>query len=114
MIIIAGYSLTEARTGMRRSPCFSRWSSARDGRADVSTCTLYSITRSAAASSISGITKPRVSAVLRLITRLEFRRCLHRKIWLGAAENAAHALRCAPELVYGMHAVRREAPASAK
>src|SRR6516164_339561 len=32
--------------------------------------------------------------------KLEFRRCLHRKIRrLGAAENAAHILRCAPELV---------------
>jgi hypothetical protein len=32
---------------------------------------------------------------------------LHRKIRrLGAAQNAAHILRCAPELVYGMHAVR--------
>jgi hypothetical protein len=39
--------------------------------------------------------------------KLEFRRCLHRKIRrLGAAQNAAHILRCAPELVYGMHAVR--------
>src|ERR1700739_4236115 len=43
--------------------------------------------------------------------KLEFRRCLHRKIRrLGAAENAAHVLRCAPELIYGMHAVRHEAP----
>ena len=43
--------------------------------------------------------------------KLEFRRCLHRKIRrLGAAENAAHVLRCAPELVYGIHAVRHEAP----
>src|SRR5262245_15435225 len=42
--------------------------------------------------------------------KLEFRRCLHRKIrGLGAVENAAHVLRCAPELVYGMHAVRHEA-----
>src|SRR6478672_1651355 len=43
--------------------------------------------------------------------KLEFRRCLHRKIRrLGAAENAAHVLRCAPKLVYGMHAIRHEAP----
>src|ERR1700751_5041464 len=43
--------------------------------------------------------------------KLEFRRCLHRKIRrLGAAENAAHVLRCAPELVYGIHAVAHQAP----
>src|SRR5712671_7241725 len=47
--------------------------------------------------------------------KLEFRRCLHRKIrWLGAAENAAHVLRCVPELVYGIHAVRHEAPRLSK
>src|SRR5437660_10295383 len=43
--------------------------------------------------------------------KLEFGRCLHRKIGrCSAAENAAHVLRCAPELVYGIHAVRHEAP----
>src|SRR6266481_8357677 len=47
--------------------------------------------------------------------KLEFRRCLHRKIRrFGAAENAAHVLRCAPELVYGIHAVRYEAPRHGK
>src|SRR5262245_15613222 len=43
--------------------------------------------------------------------QLEFRRCLHRKIRRpGAAGNSTHVLRCAPELVYGIHAVRHEAP----
>src|SRR6266403_5864660 len=43
--------------------------------------------------------------------KLELRWCLHREIRrLGAAENAAHVLRCAPELVYGIYAVRHEAP----
>src|SRR5207253_9562472 len=42
---------------------------------------------------------------------LEFRQCLHRKIHrFGAAKNATHVLRCATELIYGMHAVRHEAP----
>src|SRR6516165_11142058 len=43
--------------------------------------------------------------------KLEFRRCLHRKFRrVGTAKDAAHVVRCAPELVYGMHAVRHEAP----
>jgi hypothetical protein len=53
--------------------------------------TLYSITTSARASNVAGTERPEYLGGLKVDRKLEFGRCLNRKIvWFGASEDAVN------------------------